>query len=248
MLFSEDSRVKIPVILHLTRLGFSYLALRDHQRNEATNVFPDLFRSSVQKINSYASESDIDRLLQEVFFLLENEDLGKSFHERRTATDGLKLIDFTDFDQSTFNVVTELTYRNGDDEARPDITLLVNGMPLAFIEVKKLNNRDGTLAERQRINARFRNPKLRRFVNITQLTVFSNNMEYDGSSPEPLQGAFYASPSYEDLSLDYFREEESHLLSGLLSPECQETEDLVLADNSKPKKSPPSATGCSRCS
>ncbi len=231
MLFSEDSRVKIPAILHLTRLGFSYLSLGDHLRTEATNIFQDLFRSSIQKINSHASESDIDRLLQEVSFLLENEELGKSFHERLTATSGLKLIDFTDFDQNTFNVVTELTYKNCDDEFRPDITLLVNGMPLAFIEVKKPNNRDGILAERQRINARFRNPKFRRFVNITQLMVFSNNMEYDGSSPEPLQGAFYASPSYEDLSFNYFREGESQLLSGLLSPECQETEDLVLADN-----------------
>ena len=59
--------------------------------------------------------------------------------------------------------------QNGDDEFRPDITLLINGLPLIFTEVKKPNNRDGILAERHRINARFRNPKFRRFVNLTQL-------------------------------------------------------------------------------
>ena len=90
-------------------------------------------------------------------------------------------------------------------------------MPLVFIEVKKPNNRDGILAERNRINTRFRNPKFRRFVNITQLMVFSNNMEYDDGSPEPLEGAFYASPSYEEPSFNYFREEEKRDLSQLLA-------------------------------
>jgi type I restriction enzyme, R subunit len=67
-------------------------------------------------------------------------------------------------------------------------------MPLVFIEVKKPNNRDGIIAERERINKRFQNKKFRKFVNITQLMVFSNNMEYDNEEIEPLKGAFYASP------------------------------------------------------
>jgi type I site-specific restriction-modification system R (restriction) subunit len=41
------------------------------------------------------------------------------------------------FENNSFHVVTELTCKNGEDEFRPDITLLINGMPLAFIEVKK---------------------------------------------------------------------------------------------------------------
>jgi type I restriction enzyme R subunit len=121
--------------------------------------------------------------------------------------------------------------QNGDDEFRPDITLLINGLPLSFTEVKKPNNRDGILAERHRINARFRNPKFRRFVNLTQLMVFSNNMEYENSSPEPLEGAFYASPSYGEPTFNYFREEETRDLSQLLAPEDPATEDFVLADN-----------------
>ena len=65
------------------------------------------------------------------------------------------------FHLNTFNVVTELTCKNGEEEFRPDITLLINGMPLAFIEVKKPNNLDGVLAERDRINKRFNNRKFR---------------------------------------------------------------------------------------
>jgi|GEM_PF-2678427 len=48
----------------------------------------------------------------------------------------VRLIDFTDFPNNpnnSFHVVTELTHKNGDDEFRPDTTLLVNGMPLVSI-------------------------------------------------------------------------------------------------------------------
>ena len=231
MAFNEDSRVKIPAILHLTRLGYSYLSLKGAQWDQATNIFPELFRSSIGAINPEATAEDIARLLQEVSLLLENEDLGKAFYERLTKTSELKLIDFEKFECNSFRVVTELTCKNGDDEFRPDITLLINGMPLIFTEVKKPNNRDGILAERNRINTRLRNPRFRRFVNLTQLMVFSNNMEYDDNSPEPLEGAFYAAPSYAEPAFNYFREEEDRNLAALLAPEEEETEDQILADN-----------------
>ncbi|MFP3354553.1 type I restriction endonuclease, partial [Pseudoalteromonas sp. SIMBA_153] len=87
---------------------------------------------------------------------------------------------------NSFHVVTELTYKKDDEEFRPDIILLINGMPLVFIEVKRPNNKDGVLAEHKRIQTRFENVKFRNFVNITQLMIFSNNMEYDDSSPRPI--------------------------------------------------------------
>jgi type I restriction enzyme, R subunit len=230
MTFNEDSRVKIPAILHLTRLGYSYLSLKGDSWDESNNIFPDLFRESIQRINPTALPDDIDPLLQDISLLLENEDLGKAFYERLTNQSGIKLIDLENFDRNSFHVVTELPYRNGDEEFRPDITILINGMPLVFIEVKKPNNRDGILAERSRINSRFRNPKFRRFVNLTQFMLFSNNMEYDDQSPEPLAGAFYASPSYDELVFNYFREEENRDLDLLLRPCPSVTEDSVLAD------------------
>ena len=66
MAFNEDSRVKIPALLHLTRLGFSYLSLKDLTWDESTNIFPTLFRDSIRKINPGASSDDIDRLLQDI--------------------------------------------------------------------------------------------------------------------------------------------------------------------------------------
>lgn len=163
--------------------------------------------------------------------MLDHEDLGRAFFERLSDRSNTRLIDFENFNNNSFHVVTELTCQNGDEEFRPDITLLINGMPLVFIEVKKPNNREGILAERDRINKRFQNPKFRRFANITQFMIFSNNMEYDDGDPEPVQGAFYASSSYHKPVFNYFREEEVMNLTALLKPLPDAEEIRVLKDN-----------------
>ncbi|MBX2976315.1 MAG: type I restriction endonuclease subunit R, partial [Ignavibacteriaceae bacterium] len=231
MKFNEDSRVKLPAILHLTKLGYKYLSLKKAKWDENTNIFTEMFIESISKINDGVEPEQITRVLEDVSLFLGNEDLGKTFYERLIAQSGVKLIDFQNINNNTFNVVTELTYKNGDEEFRPDITLLINGMPLFFIEVKKPNNRDGIIAERQRINRRFQNKKFRKFVNITQLMVFSNNMEYEESDPTPIQGAFYATTSYSEPIFNYFREEEKLDLSTLLLEENESIEDYILKDN-----------------
>lgn len=230
MKFNEDSRVKIPAILHLTRLGYTYLSLKDLAWDTSCNIVPSLFRSSVAAINPTATAAEIENALGQLDLALDNEDLGKVFFEKITATSGLKLIDFEDFERNTFHVVTEFACIKDDEEFRPDITLLINGLPLVFIEVKKPNNRNGILEERQRLATRFKNPKFKRFINATQLMVFSNNMEYDDGSPEPLMGAFYASTSYDEPRFNYFREEETLDLAQLLRPEDSVVEDFILAD------------------
>lgn len=229
--FNEDSRVKIPAILHLMRLGYKYLSLKGQNWDHDTNIFPELFKTAISKINPGIEEAETGRLLEDVKLLLDNEDLGKAFFERLSERSNTKLIDFENFNNNTFHVVTELTCQNGDEEFRPDITLLINGMPLVFIEVKKPNNREGILAERDRINKRFQNPKFKRFANITQFMIFSNNMEYDDGDPEPVQGAFYASSSYHKPVFNYFREEEIFNLTALLKPVSDDDELKVLKDN-----------------
>lgn len=230
MKFNEDSRVKIPAILHLMRLGYDYVSLKKLKWDESSNIVPELFKLSVARINPDATSDEVDAALAQLGLLLDNEDLGKAFYERIVESSGLRVIDFDDFDNNSFHVVTEYTCKNEDEEFRPDITLLINGLPLVFIEVKKPNNRDGILAERRRINTRFQNSKFKRFVNITQLMMFSNNMEYDDDSPEPLEGAFYASTSYGNPVFNYFREEADLDLDNLLLPASEAAEDLVLKD------------------
>jgi type I restriction enzyme, R subunit len=231
MSFNENTRVKIPAILHAGRLGYEYLSLSKAAWDGETNIFTDIFFESILRLNPELTADDARRVYQDVSLALDNEDLGQAFFNMLTATSGVRLIDFEDFNNNSFHVVTELTYKNGDDEFRPDIILLVNGMPLVFIEVKKPNNHDGILAERNRINARFKNPKFRKFINISQILVFSNNMEYDPDSPETIQGVFYSTTSTSEANFNYFREEEELDLSMLLKPEDEDLENFVLKDN-----------------
>ena len=232
MKLNEDARVKIPTILHLMRLGYSYLSLKDADViwDESSNIFTSIFKDSIARINPKISIYDVEQAYLDASLSLENEDLGKAFYEKLTDQSGIRLIDFENFDNNSFNVVTELTYKKDDDEFRPDITLLINGMPLAFIEVKKPNNRNGVLAEHKRIQTRFQNKKFRKFVNITQLMVFSNNMEYDDNSLQALEGAFYATASYQKPSFNYFREEYDFDLGSLLTSVDDDRETDVLKD------------------
>lgn len=233
MAFNEDSRVKIPTILHLIGLGYQYLSLSKQTWDEANNIFTDIFRESILRINKELNltAKDVSRLYDEVSLSLENEDLGKAFYEKLIDQTGIRLIDFRNFDNNSFHVVTELTCKKDDEEFRPDVTLLINGMPLVFIEVKKPNNQDGIQAEVSRMQRRSQNKKFRNFVNITQLMIFSNNMEYREDALQQLEGAFYATSSYGKIVLNYFREEEKFELNKILKTPDVDIENFVLKDN-----------------
>ena len=235
----EDSRVKIPALVHFTRLGYTYMSIKDKERNVDydgdTNIFYSQFLSAVNRINqTELTLEDAKKIIGELKIKLDNDDLGKSFFKiLQSGIDGIKLIDFSDITgtKNDYTVVTELPYENGDDNFRPDIVVLINGIPLSFIEVKRQNNREGILTERSRMERRFGNKIYRRFVGITQFTVFSNNNEYDDSDIEPIQGAFYASSSYKRMFFSKFREQREDELKADMKPIVTETEEFVLSDN-----------------
>jgi type I restriction enzyme R subunit len=228
--FNEDSRVKIPALLHLTRLGWRYLSLKGARWDTRNNIFPDLFEEALLRINPELNSEDVPRLLDAINLDLQNEDLGRAFHKQLTARSGVRLFDFENLDNNSWHVVTELPFENGEDVFRPDITLLVNGLPLAFIEVKKRMNPGGVLEERARMTRRHANPKFRHFFNLLQLLVFSNNMEYDDGQFEPVQGAFYAASAYGEAHFNYFREERAAELAPMLGPLEDAIEDAILTD------------------
>jgi len=228
MSFNEDSRVKLPAILHLCRLGYTYLSLKQQKWNKY-NIFSEILFKSLKKINKNVEDEKILNLISKLELTLDNEDLGKEFFETLISTSGeIRFIDFDNLHNNSFNVVTELTFKNDQEEFRPDITILINGIPISLIEVKKPNNKEGVIAERDRINKRFKNKKFQRFINLFQLIIYSNNMEYDPEQFEPIQGAFYSSTAYSDIRFNYFREEKKLNLDFLIINE--DLENLILKD------------------
>ena len=211
--FNEATRVQMPAMVHLTRLGYSYFGkisedMAGKVYDPDTNILIDVFKKQFEKLNP-SSKGEFDNIFRSIRQELANDDLGKSFYRRLTAVSPIKLIDFDNPLNNKFHFTAEFTCKNGQDEFRPDITLLVNGLPLCFVEVKKPNNHGGIVAESKRMNLdRFPNKKYRRFINITQLMIFSNNMEYDTMGGiVPIQGAFYCTAARENAPFNCFREE-----------------------------------------
>ena len=238
MIHNENSRVKIPALVHFARLGYEYISLKKYNNSnlidEDTNIFIDLLCSAINRINDVEySIADTQKLVNEIKLVLDNEDIGREFYAiLLNGYKGIKLIDFDDFigSKNSFNVVTELTFKNGSDEFRPDIIPIINGIPLAFVEVKKPNNKNGIKAEYDRMNTRVQNKKFRRFINLIQIMVFSNNSQYDDNEVVPLEGAFYAASSYTKLFFSHFREEDTSLISSVNEVD-EEKENFILKDN-----------------
>ena len=114
MAFNENTRVKLPAILHLCRLGYTYVPLSKATWDLNTNIFTDIFLESVGKLNPERTADEIKRALEEVTLTLDNEDLGQAFYKLLTSGTGVKLFDFKDPAKNSYHVVTELTYKNGE--------------------------------------------------------------------------------------------------------------------------------------
>ena len=211
--FNELTRVQMPAIVHLNRIGYNYIGKITEDKTSViyepdTNILTEIFKKQFCKLNP-EHEGEAEQILKDIRKELDDDDLGRGFYKRLTAISPVKLIDFENPQNNIFHCTGEFTCKNGDDNFRPDITLFVNGLPLVFIEVKKPNNTGGMVAESKRMNAqRFPNRKFRRFINITQLMIFSNNMEYDAEGGiVPIQGAFYCTGARDKTPFNCFREE-----------------------------------------
>ncbi len=219
----ENSRVQLPAILHLVRLGYTYIPRITLKQagtffDPKTNILTQIFKKQFLKLNPQSDERKAEQVLHDITNELDSDDLGEKFYHRLVSASSEKLIDFENIKNNTFHVTAEFSCYDVKDDSpankytelfRPDITLFINGLPLAYIEVKIPNNKEGIVAERKReYNARLPNKKAKRFNNITQLMIFSNNMEYDNMGGiTPVQGAFYCTGSYKAPPFNCFREE-----------------------------------------
>ena len=218
-MFNEATRVQMPAMVHLTRIGYSYFgkiteSMAGTVYDPDTNILLEVFKKQFEKLNpDYVGE--VEQILQNIRQELDNDDIGQSFYKRLSNTSPIKLIDFENPKNNAYHFTAEFTCKRDQNEFRPDITLFINGLPLVFVEVKKPNNHGGMVAESKRMNERrFPNKKFRRFLNITQFMIFSNNMEYETlGGIVPVQGAFYCTTARKTASFNCFREENPRNLS-----------------------------------
>lgn len=216
--FNEDTRVKFPATIQFLRLGYDYQSLKNATVDFNTKIFIERFKSSLERINNRSiSDEEIYGLISEIDGLIKNNDLGKEFYKRLLSNEyPIKLLDLNNYKNNDFAVVDELPFsiKEGTEEGsfRPDINILINGMPLAFLEVKHPDNCGGIQVEFERmINKRLKNDDYKKYFNLIQIVSFSNNMEYEDSddeiASEVKQGSFYTTPNGQMTSFSFFRED-----------------------------------------
>ncbi len=216
--FNEDTRVKFPATIQFLRLGYEYQSLKGATIDFNTKIFVARFKYAVEKINGREySDKEISSLIEEIHSLIKYNDLGKEFYKRLTSVEyDTKLIDFENLANNNFAVVDELPFsiKKGTEEGsfRPDINILINGIPLAFLEVKHPDNSGGIQVEFERmINKRLKNDDYKKYFNLIQIVSFSNNMEYENSDDDIVEevkaGSFYTTPNGQSTTFSFFRED-----------------------------------------
>ncbi len=232
----EDLQMKIPALLHLSRLGYGYLC-RDalQARDRLTNILPEALWAAAERINHIKlCPKEQARLMEDLQARLASKDLGRYFYQTlRNGWEGLRLIDFDRVENNLFQCAAELTCGSGSGSFRPDITLFVNGLPLAMIEMKTGNRPRGLRSEYRRMLERFHSESARRYLQCAQIWAFSDDHGDDPYRLAPLEGTFFATVMTGDFPV--YAARERRLRAGARFPGgTPETESIIFTDNGLP--------------
>ena len=122
--FSEATRVQMPAMVHLTRIGYTYFGKLSEDKNGTvydsdTNILLQVFEQQFKNLNP-GHEGEFLQILKDIRKELNDDDLGRGFYNRLKAVSPVKLIDFDNIGNNTFHFTAEFTCKNGQDEFRPD--------------------------------------------------------------------------------------------------------------------------------
>ncbi|WRA02190.1 type I restriction endonuclease subunit R [Helicobacter pylori] len=185
MPYNEITRVQVPALMHLAKLGYNFISQKNKPNlDTATNILTDSFIQAFERLNPNPTKNAKDSLT-EMKKRLNYDDLGKSFYEYLLKSEH-QIIDFDNPNNNLYEMMTELPYKS----FRPDITLFINGLPLVNIEVKQPYAEQGIKEEKVRHTKRYKNPENKVFYNLVQIWLFSDNLPYDENNPD--QGVFYS--------------------------------------------------------
>lgn len=161
-MYTEYTSVELPLINTLAKLGWSFIhpnVLEASGRTVYDHIVPSIFKEALLRINPSLSQSDAKIILErlrrvesdeEFYSWLSGEETYKPSIDDKAIN--IKLIDLLDIYNNTFNVTnqykTAITNAdNAEKHIKPDVVLLVNGLPLTIIECKTLTTENSTWEE-----------------------------------------------------------------------------------------------------
>ncbi len=97
-MFNEATRVQMPAMVHLTRLGYTYFGkitedMAGTVYDPDTNILINVFKEQFVRLNpTHAGEAE--QTLKTIRQELDNDDIGRSFYERLSSVSPVRLVDF----------------------------------------------------------------------------------------------------------------------------------------------------------
>src|SRR5574344_1628300 len=109
--FNEATRVQMPALVHLTRLGYTYYGkINENQAgidyDPDTNILIKVFEKKFDEMNP-SHKGEAKQWLQTFRQELDNDDLGHTFYNRIKSVSPVKFIDFDDITKNDFHCTAE---------------------------------------------------------------------------------------------------------------------------------------------
>ena len=158
-----ESNIEELVIELLQSQGFEYLPPEEQEnerKNLSTVVFRDRLKQAINIINPQVPTSAREQAFKQVLNLpsqnlIENNEafhlmLADGIAVEYMGKDGIKgdrvyLVDFDNIENNEFLVCNQFTVTEGNVNKRPDVVLLVNGLPLVVLELKNPSDENATV-------------------------------------------------------------------------------------------------------
>ena len=104
--WNEATRVQMPALVHLTRIGFTYFGKITEDKagtvyDPDTNILIEVFKSQFAKLNPERA-GEAEAMLRIIRQELDNDDIGESFYKRLKAVSPVRLIDFEHPENNTY--------------------------------------------------------------------------------------------------------------------------------------------------
>jgi type I restriction enzyme R subunit len=253
--FDEASSSQIPALLELVNLGYTYISRAEVAKlreGSSQYILRTIAFDALRKINGpnvsgksirdevFKAEQQIDmgagvfKASEEIYaLLLAGCGVSELIDGRRTSPQ-MQFIDWRNPANNTFHVCAEFELSEGADR-RPDIVVLVNGIPFAVIENKKSSVKVAeAVAQMVRNQGRTETPK---FFIFPQLLIATNGRELKyGTMLTPSR--FYSHWKEKDTDQAAFDAEVSAIINKPVEPQilAQIATDLVRPEYREPQK------------
>lgn len=97
-MFNEATRVQMPAMVHLTRLGYTYFGkitedMAGTVYDPDTNILINVFKEQFARLNP-THVGEVEQTLKTIRQELDNDDIGYSFYKQLLSVSPIRLVDF----------------------------------------------------------------------------------------------------------------------------------------------------------